>query len=114
MRLNSPFLWLLDKEWRALVTSRSWWILLVGMGPLVGLSFLSAVRTYAEASRLNGTAAGVGEALSPLIGIWAPAFSACELAAVFLLPFVVIRMVAGDRQSGALKLEMQQTMPSKI
>ena len=61
-------------------------------------------------SGLNGTSAGVGEALSPLIGVWAPTFSACELAAVFLLPFVAIRLVAGDRQSGALKLELQQGM----
>ena len=38
------------------------------IGPLVGVSFISAVRTYAEASGLNGTAAGVGEAFSPLIG----------------------------------------------
>jgi hypothetical protein len=80
------------------------------MGPLTGVSFISAVRTYAEVSGLNGTAAGVGEALSPLIGVWAPAFSACELAAVFLLPFVAIRMVGGDRQSGALKLELQHGM----
>ncbi len=78
------------------------------MAPLVGMSFISAVRTYAEVSGLNGSAAGVGEALSPLIGVWAPTFSACELAAVFLLPFVAIRLVAGDRQSGALKLELQQ------
>ena len=80
------------------------------MGPLVGVSFISAVRTYAEASGSNGTTAGVGEAFSPLIGIWAPTFSACELAAAFLLPFVAIRLVAGDRQSGALKLELQHPM----
>ena len=107
---RSPFLWLLDKEWRELVVSKSWWVLLFVMGPLVGVSFISSVRTYAEVSGLNGTAAGVGEALSPLIGVWAPTFSACELAAVFLLPFVAIRLVAGDRQSGALKLELQQGM----
>ncbi|HTA72425.1 MAG TPA: hypothetical protein VK776_29300 [Bryobacteraceae bacterium] len=92
--------------------SRAWWVLLFGIGPLVGVSFISSVRTYAEVSGLNGTAAGVGEALSPLIGVWAPTFSACELAAVFLLPFVAIRLVAGDRQSGALKLEIQQGMSS--
>lgn len=107
---RSAFYWLVNKEWRELVVSRSWWALLLGMGPLVGVSFISAVHTYAEVSGLNGTAAGVGEALSPLIGIWAPTFSACELAAVFLLPFVAIRLVAGDRQSGALKLEMQRGM----
>ena len=111
-KARGPFLWLLDKEWRELLVSRSWWVLLFGMGPLVGVSFISAVRTYAEVSGLGGTAAGVGEALSPLVGVWAPAFSACELAAVFLLPFVAIRLVAGDRQSGALRLEMQQGMGS--
>jgi ABC-2 type transport system permease protein len=107
---RSPFLWLIEKEWRELVASRAWWVLLFAMGPLVGVSFISAVRTYGEASGLNGTSAGVGEAFSPLIGIWAPTFSACELAAAFLLPFVAIRLVSGDRLSGALKLELQHPM----
>ncbi len=111
---RSAWRWLLEKEWRELLASRSWWILLAGMGPLVGFSFISAVQTYAEASGLNGTAAGVGEAFSPLIGIWAPTFSACELAAVFLLPFVGIRLVASARQSGALKLELQQRLPTLV
>jgi ABC-type transport system involved in multi-copper enzyme maturation permease subunit len=113
--LRSPsgaFAWLLRKEWRALMASRAWWVMLVLIGPLVGVSFISAVRTYAELSGLNGTSAGVGEAFSPLIGVWAPTFSACELAAAFLLPFVAIGLVAGDRQSGALKLELQHPMPA--
>src|SRR5215813_774665 len=109
---RSPFLWLLAKEWRALVASRAWWVLLLAMGPLVGVTFIGAVRTYADLSGLNGTAVGVGEAFSPLVGVWAPTFSACELAAAFLLPFVAIRIVAGDRQSGALKLELQHPMPA--
>jgi len=109
---RSAWSWLLEKEWRELVVSRAWWVLLAAIGPLVGVSFISAVRTYAEVSGLGGTAAGVGEALSPLVGVWAPTFSACELAAVFLLPFVAIRQVGGDRQSGALKLEVQHRMPA--
>jgi ABC-type transport system involved in multi-copper enzyme maturation permease subunit len=104
--------WLLEKEWRELMAAPSWWILLAAMGPLVGFSFISSVRTYAEASGLGGTAAGVGEAFSPLIGVWAPTFSALELAAVFLLPFVAIRLVAGGRQSGAERLELQQPIPT--
>jgi len=106
------FIWLVKKEYRELVASRAWWVLLVAMGPLVGVTFISAVRTYGEASGLNGTAIGVGEAFSPLVGIWAPTFSACEVAAVFLLPFVAIRLVSGDRQSGALRIEMQHPMPT--
>src|SRR6185503_905800 len=69
-----------------------------------------AVQTYAELSGLHGTVSGTGEAFSPLIGIWSPTFSAYELVAAFLLPFVVIRLVAGDRQSGAAKLEQQQPL----
>src|SRR5438309_10218237 len=111
-KVRKPFVWLLDKERRELAASKSWWVLLLLMGPLVGVSFISAVQTYAEASGLNGTATGVGEAFSPLIGIWAPTFSACELAAAFLLPFVAIRVVSGDRQSGALKIELQHPMSS--
>lgn len=104
MRLRS----LVGKEFRELAMSKAWWVLLLAMGPLTGMSFISSARTYAEVSGLNGTSAGVGEALVPLSGVWAPTFSACELAAVFLLPFVAIGLVAGDRQSGALKLELQQ------
>ena len=107
---RSPFLWLIEKEWRELLSSRAWWVLLAVSGPLIGVSFISAVRTYAELSGYGGTAEGVGEAFSPLVGVWAPTFSACELAAAFLLPFVAIRIVAGDRQSGALKLELQQPL----
>ena len=107
-------MWLFSKEWRELLVSGAWWLLLIVMGPLTGVSFISAMRTYAEVSGLNGTAAGVGEALSPLIGVWAPTFSACELAAVFLLPFVAIRIVAGDQQSGAMKLEVQRGLPPVV
>jgi hypothetical protein len=81
-------------------------------GPLVGSAFIGAVDAYAELSGLHGTAAGTGEAFSPLIGVWSPTFSAYELVAAFLLPFVAIRLVSGDRQTGALKLEQQQRLSS--
>jgi hypothetical protein len=70
------------------------------------------VRTYGELSGYNSSVAGVGEAFSPLVGVWAPTFSACELAAAFLLPFGAIRIVAGDRRSGALKIELQHPLSS--
>jgi hypothetical protein len=75
---KSRLWWLLEKEWRELLAARSWWVLLLVSGPLIGVSFISAVRTYAELSGYGGTADGVGEAFSPLVGIWAPTFSACE------------------------------------
>ena len=45
-RAKPAFLWLLSKEWRELLVSRAWWVLLLGMGPLVGVSFIGAARTY--------------------------------------------------------------------
>jgi len=98
------------KEWRELLSSRAWWLMLALTGPLVGVSFITAVRTYSEASA--GAALGGTEAFSPLDGIWAPTFSSFELITIFLLPFVAIRVVSADRQSGALKLELQRSMPA--
>ncbi len=114
-RTRPAWLWLLEKEWRELLSSRAWWVMLVLIGPLVGVSFIGAVRTYAEVSGLDGAASsaiGAGDAFSPLVGVWAPTFSACELAAAFLLPFVGIRLVSGDKQSGALKIELQHSLSS--
>jgi hypothetical protein len=39
------FRWLVAKEYRELVASRAWWMLLLAMGPLVGVTFIGAVRT---------------------------------------------------------------------
>ena len=102
--------WLLRNEWRELMASRSWWVMFVLAGPLVGVSFISAVRAYGEASGVGGTAAGLADALWPLDGVLVPTLSAYEIVALFLLPFVAIRVAAGGRQSGALKLELQQPM----
>jgi ABC-2 type transport system permease protein len=95
-----------------MIASRSFWLMLVLVGPLVGVSFIPAVRTYAEVSA--GAGRGCGPVCAPLDGIWAPTFSAYEIAAIFLLPFVAIRQVAGDRQSGALKLELQRPVAPAI
>lgn len=107
---RSAFAWLVAKDWRELWSARAWWLMLVVTGPLVGMSFINAMQNYAEMSGYNGTSFGVGEAFSPLVGIWAPTFSAYELIAAFLFPFVVIRLVAADSPSGVLKIELQQRL----
>jgi ABC-2 type transport system permease protein len=106
LRSRSPFNWLLRKEWRELMASRAWWVLVVLTGPLVGLSFIQGVRAFSEVS--EGAGAGCGFACAPLIGVWGPTFGAYEISAAFLLPFVAIRLLSGDRQSGALIIEMQR------
>lgn len=110
MRSHSAFGWLVRKEWRELMASRAWWVLLVLTGPLVGFSFIQGVRAFSEIS--EGAGNGCGAACAPLIGVWSPTFGAYEITAAFLLPFVAIRMLSGDRQSGALVIEMQRPIAS--
>jgi hypothetical protein len=98
---------LLSKEWRELFASRAYWLLLLMIGPLVGQAFITAVNFYAEASGIGGGPAALSQGLTPLDGILAPTFGAYDLAATFLLPFVAIRLIAAEKQSGALKLMLQ-------
>jgi ABC-2 type transport system permease protein len=76
-------------------------------GPLVGQAFITAVETYAEASGAGGGPAALAQGLSPLDGIVVPTLGAYALIATFLLPFVAIRLVATERESGAGKLLAQ-------
>jgi ABC-type transport system involved in multi-copper enzyme maturation permease subunit len=106
--LHSPSLFaLLSKDWRELVSSRAYWFLLLMIGPLVGHGFISAVNFYAEASGIGGGPAALSQGLTPLDGVLVPTFGAYDLAATFLLPFVAIRLVSAEKQSGALKLLLQ-------
>jgi len=98
---------LLAKEWRELLASRSFWLLLLMIGPLVGHAFITAVGLYSEASGIGGGPAALAQGLTPLDGIISPTFGAYDLAATFLFPFVAIRMIANEKQSGGLKLLLQ-------
>ncbi|HEV7744109.1 MAG TPA: hypothetical protein VGO56_03845 [Pyrinomonadaceae bacterium] len=98
---------LLSKEWRELLAARSYWLLLLMIGPLVGQAFIAAVKLYAEASGSGGVPAALPQGLTPLDGILAPTFGAYDLAATFFLPFVAIRLISAEKQSGALKLLLQ-------
>jgi hypothetical protein len=95
------------KELRELAASRSYWLMLLVVGTLVGHAFLTATATYAEASGAGGGPAALSQGLSPLSGIVVPTFGAYDLAATLLFPFVVIRLVAEDRETGALLLMLQ-------
>jgi ABC-2 family transporter protein len=101
------FALLLTKEWRELLASRSFWLLLLMIGPLVGHAFITAAGLYAEASGIGGGPAALSQGLTPLDGIVSPTFGAYDLAATFLFPFVAIRVIAAERQSGGIKILLQ-------
>jgi ABC-type transport system involved in multi-copper enzyme maturation permease subunit len=98
---------LLRKDLRELFTSRAFWLLLLMTGLLTGQSFISAVAAYAEASGIQGGAAALAQGLSPLDGILTPTLGAYDLAITLLFPFVMIRLIAGEKSSDALKLMLQ-------
>jgi ABC-type transport system involved in multi-copper enzyme maturation permease subunit len=104
---SHSFTQLVGKEWRELFASRSYWLLLLMMGPLVGHGFITAVGLYAEASGSGGGPSALAQGLTPLDGILVPTFGAYDLAATFLFPFVAIRMIAAEKESGGLKLLLQ-------
>ena len=98
---------LFAKEWRELLASRASWILLIFIGPLVGNSFITAVNFYAEASGAGGGAAALAQGLTPLDGIFVPTWGAYDLAITLLFPFVAIRLLSAEKESGAWKLALQ-------
>ena len=98
---------LFSKEWRELTVSRAYWLLLLAVGPLVGHGFINAVNLYAEASGVGGGPAALPQGLTPLDGMLAPTFGAYDLAVTLLFPFVAIRLIAAEKESGALKLGLQ-------
>lgn len=105
--MRSPSLSLAGKEFRELLASRAYWLLLLMIGPLVGHGFITAVDLYAEASGIGGGAAALPQGLTPLDGVLVPTFGAYDLAVTLLFPFVAIRLIAAEKESGALKLMLQ-------
>jgi ABC-2 type transport system permease protein len=98
---------LLGKELRELAASRSYWLLLMVIGALVGHQFMTSGGLYAEASGIGGGPSALSQGLSPLEGFVVPVWGAYDLAATLLFPFVVIRLFASERQTGTLALSLQ-------
>jgi hypothetical protein len=86
-------------------------LLLLVVGALVGHAFISSTELYAEASGIAGGPSALAQGLRPLEGVIVPTFGAYDLAATLLFPFVVIRLVAAERQTGELLLTLQAPTP---
>jgi ABC-type transport system involved in multi-copper enzyme maturation permease subunit len=98
---------LLVKEVRELLVSRALWAMVLISAPLVGFSFLQAVGLYSQAS---ATAVKLPQLIvnqNPLDGIVIRVFAAVYLMNTFLFPFVAIRAIGNEKQTGSLKLALQ-------
>jgi ABC-2 type transport system permease protein len=94
-------------ELRELLVSRALWAMILISAPLVGFSFIQAVRRYGETSSNALKLPQLAANISPLDGIIVPTLGAVYLMNTFLLPFVAIRLLGNGKQTGALKLVLQ-------
>jgi ABC-2 type transport system permease protein len=100
--------WLLFvKELRELLVSRALWAMVFISALLVGFSFIQAVRLYAQSSASAARLPQLAGNLNPLDGIVVPLFGAVYLMNTFLWPFVAIRAIGNEKQTGSLKLVLQ-------
>src|SRR5205807_8517041 len=84
---------LFASELRELLVSRALWAMILISAPLVGFSFIQAVRRYSETSSNALKLPQLAANLSPLDGVIVPTLGAVYLLNTFLLPFVAIRLI---------------------
>lgn len=101
---------LLGKELRGLAAGRSFWVMVLLITPLVGVSFAQAVALYSDASRSAREFPQLAAAMTPLDGVLVPTLGAVYLATTLLFPFVAIRLIASEKESGSLRLILQLPM----
>jgi ABC-2 type transport system permease protein len=105
--LSAPLHPLLAKELAEIVSGRALWTMLLLICPLVGYSFIQAVSLYSEASVAALQSPVLASSLSPLDGILVPTFGAFYVAVTLLFPFVAIRTLGQEKETGALRLLVQ-------
>src|SRR3954447_25146814 len=98
---------LLAKEVREILGGRSLWTMLLLLCPLIGYSFFQAVSLYTESSSAALQSPVLANNLSPLDGILVPTLGSFYVAVTLLFPFVAIRVLGQEKESGALRLLVQ-------
>ncbi|WP_043159420.1 ABC transporter permease subunit [Bradyrhizobium sp. Ai1a-2] len=104
---EAPLTPLLAKELAEIVCGRALWTMLLLVCPLIGYSFVQAVSLYGEASASARQSPVLAASLSPLDGVLVPTFGAFYVAVTLLFPFVAIRVLGQEKESGALRLLIQ-------
>jgi ABC-type transport system involved in multi-copper enzyme maturation permease subunit len=97
----------LGKEVRELLVSRALWVMVLFSALLAGFSFIQAVHQYSDFSLNASRLPQLTVNLNPLDGIVVRVFAGLYLVNTFLLPFVAIRAIGIEKQSGSLKLALQ-------
>lgn len=103
----APLRPLLKKELAEIISGRALWTMLLLVCPLIGYSFVQAVSLYSEASASALQSPSAATSLSPLDGILVPTFGSFYVAVTLLFPFVAIRVLGQEKESGSLRLLVQ-------
>src|SRR3954469_2563894 len=104
---DAPLRPLLVKELWEILSGRALWTMLLLMCPLIGYSFFQAISLYGDASVTAQQSSVLASTLSPLDGVLVPTFGASYVAVTLLFPFVAIRVLGHEKESGALGLLIQ-------
>src|SRR2546426_7031365 len=104
---HAPLWPLLVKELWDVLSGRALWTMLLLLCPLIGYSFGQALALYSEASTAALQAPVLGRGLSPLDGVLVPTLGAFYVGVALLFPFVAIRGLSYEKESGALRLLVQ-------
>jgi ABC-2 type transport system permease protein len=104
---HAPLWPLLAKELWEVLSGRALWTMLLLLCPLIGYSFVQALALYSEASTAALQSPVLGRGLSPLDGVLVPALGAFYVGVTLLFPFVAIRVLSYEKESGALRLLVQ-------
>src|SRR5712691_13488811 len=104
---SAPLRPLFTKELREIISGRALWTLLLLECPLIGYSFFQAASLYGEASGAALQSPVLATSLSPLDGVLVPTFGSFYVAVTLLFPFVAIRVLSAEKETGALRLLIQ-------
>jgi ABC-2 type transport system permease protein len=94
-------------EVRKLVCNRVFWIFLLVLCLLLGYSFTRAVDLFSAASRTTLEHSEFAAKRTTLDEVLVPTLGAFYVATTLLFPFVAIRPLGHEKQTGALKLGVQ-------
>ena len=103
---------LLKQELRSLFNSIALWIMFLILCFLIGYSFIQAINLFGEASKTALKYPDLASGMNTLDGILVPTFGAFYLSNTIFLPFIAIRVIGNDKQSGTIKLLMQLPLNS--
>jgi ABC-2 type transport system permease protein len=95
------------KELLTIFSSNAFWIAVILVSLITGYSLVQATAIYASASDSAAGQMLLLKTINPLDGVLIPVFGGLYLASTFVFPFVAIRPLAAEKQSGSIKLSLQ-------